>query len=217
MAYTFTTLFEDVVANMEEDSQEFFDALPGIIARAQTYLQKRVDSGNLIRFVQTSISASVRSLTLPADVLVLRNIQVCSPSGWQVLYQQTNEYLTVYWPDHTSVGSPKYYANPTNQILLLAPTPATNLTAELEYVANVTALSSTEPTNWFSEKADAAFFAAAMMYANMWTKNGEASVLWKARADEELTVLNNEFRRTRRSDAVDRSGGAPENTLSGQT
>jgi hypothetical protein len=216
MAYTYSTLFDDIVANMEEDSTEFFAALPSIIARAQTYLQKRVDSGNLIRFVQVSISASTRSLTLPTDVLVLRNIQVSSSVGWTTLYQQTNEYLTAYWPDYTSVAPPKYYANPTNQIVLLAPTPHVNLTAELEYVANVTALSSIEPTNWFAEKAEAAFFAAAMMYANMWTKNGEASQLWKARADEELTVLNNEFRRTRRSDAVDRSGGVPENTLSGQ-
>jgi len=52
-----------------------------------------------------------------------------------------------------------------------------------------------------------------MMYANMWTKNPNATNIWKGAADEELSVLNNTARRARRSDDTDRSGGSPENNL----
>lgn len=213
MTYTYSTLFEDVIATMEEDSDEFVSALPSIISRAQTYLQRRVDPANLNRFTDVTVSAATRVVGLPADLLVLRAVQVSTGGGVVNLIQQTNEYLTQYWPVYTSVGTPKYFANKDNAEIFLAPTPMSATMATVEYVPRVTILSSTEPTNWFSTYADSAFFAACMMYANMWTKNGEASSRWKATADEELTTLNNEARRARRSDTSDRSQGTPENNL----
>lgn len=217
MSYTYATLAADIIANMEEDSDEFVAALPGIISRAQEHLQRRVDSAQLIRRQSVSVSAANRELALPTDLLVLKSIRVSMPSGWKNLDLQTDEYLTAYWPVFTSVGEPKYYAPTDNTVVYLAPTPANNAAANLEYIARVTTLTSSLPINWFSENAATAFFAASMMYANMWTKNGEAVAVWKAVLDEELAVINNEARRTRRSDAVDRSNGAPENTLSGNT
>jgi hypothetical protein len=55
-----------------------------------------------------------------------------------------------------------------------------------------------------------------MMYANAWTKNAAAVTIWKGIADEELTVLNIEYSRARRSDSSNRYLGSPENTISGQ-
>jgi len=212
--YTYSTLVTDVVANMEEDSAEFLAAMPAIIERAQTYLQRRCDVVNILLNVEAAVSAGSRLVSLPDDLLVLKNIQIAvSGTGIINLTQQTNEYLVAYWPVFTSTDTPKYYAPYDNSAVLLAPTPASATTAYLEYVPKVAVLTSTAPSNWFSTDADAAFFAAAMMYANMWTKNGEATTRWKAAADEELTVINNEAKRARRSDNVDRSRGSPENNL----
>lgn len=213
MAYTYTTLTNDVIANMEEDSDEFVSALPAIIDRAQAYMQRRADSIGINRFTSISVSASVRTLVLPTDVLVLKAIQVCVSGGWLNLQQQTNEYLTAYWPDYVSCSPPKYYAAKDNSQIFLAPTPVSNATALLEYVPKVTVLTSAAPSNWFSENAESALFAATMMYANLWTKNKEASERWKSVTDEELAALNNEARRSRRNDTSDRSSGTPENNL----
>lgn len=215
MPYTYDTLVADVIANMEEDSDEFVSALPSIVERAQDYLQKRIDSSQLNRLTSVSISASTREFILPSDLLVLRSIQIRGSSGWTNMIPQNNEYLTAYWPDYTSVGMPEYYATIDNQTLLLAPTPVSNLPATIEYIAKVTVLTSGAPSNWFSQNVGAAFFAATMMYANMWTKNSEAVQIWRTTADEELTVINNEARRQRRSDTIDKSAGSPENTLGG--
>jgi hypothetical protein len=216
MTYTYSTLCDDIVANMEEDSAEFLVELPSIISRAQNYLQRRVDPINIIRYTTVSVSAATRTLDLPTDLLILRSVQVCATSGWNTILQQTNEYLTAYWPDYTSCAAVKYYAPKDNTQIFLAPTPINNETAILEYVPRVTVLSTASPTNWFSDFADAAFFSACMMYANLWTKNSAASQLWKASVDEELATLNNEGRRTRKADTVDRGAGTPENTISGQ-
>ena len=200
MGYTYSTLVSDIQANMEEDSAEFVSALPAIIERAQSYLQRRLDPINTFRFTEVSVSASTRTLSLPVDLLVLKSIQVCATGGWTNLLEQNNEFLTAYWPDYTSCAPTKYYAPKDNATIYLAPTPPSNTTALIEYIPRVTILSSSAPTNYFSERADSAFFAASMMYANAWTKNAAAVTIWKGIADEELTVLNIEYSRARRSD-----------------
>lgn len=215
MPYTYTTLTNDVIANMEEDSEEFVSALPSIIERAQSHLQRRLDPINIIRFTEVSVSASSRTLALPADLLVLKSIQVCATGGWTNLLEQNNEFLTAYWPDYTSVAPTKYYAPKDNYSIYLAPTPPANATALVEYVPRVTILSSAHPSNYFADRADTAFFAAAMMYANAWTKNANAVAIWKGILDEELAVLNIEATRARRSDTSDRYNGSPENTIAG--
>lgn len=216
MGYTYSTLIADVQANMEEDSAEFISALPSIVERAQGYLQRRLDPINTFRFTEVSVSASTRTMALPADLLVLKSIQVCATNGWTNLLEQNNEFLTAYWPDYTSCAPTKYYAPKDNAHIYLAPTPPANTTALIEYIPQVTILSSANPTNYFSERADSAFFAAAMMYANAWTKNANAVTVWKTLTDEELGVLNIEYARARRSDTSNRYNGSPENTLGGQ-
>jgi hypothetical protein len=216
MPYTYSSLSNDVIANMEEDSEEFVSALPSIIERAQSHLQRRLDPVNIIRFTEISVSASNRTLALPADLLVLKSIQVCATGGWSNLLEQNNEFLTAYWPDYTSVAPSKYYAPKDNASIYLAPTPPSNTTALIEYIPRVTVLSSANPSNYFANYTDAAFFAATMMYANAWTKNAAGTTIWKGILDEELAVLNNEFSRARRSDTVNRYNGSPENTIAGQ-
>jgi len=215
MPYTYSTLTNDIIANMEEDSEEFVSALPSIIERAQLHLQRRLDPVNIIRFTEVSVSASSRTLSLPADLLVLKSIQVCATGGWANLLEQNNEFLTAYWPDYTSCAPTKYYAPKDNATLYLAPTPPSNATALIEYIPRVTVLSSAYPSNYFSERTEAAFFAAGMMFANAWTKNAAAVQIWKSILDEELTALNVESTRARRSDTSDRYNGTPENTLTG--
>ena len=213
MSYTYETLKDDIIANMEEDSDEFVSALPSIIARAQNYLQRRIEPIAIVKFTEIPVSSSVRTITLPTDLLVLKSIQVSTSAGNVNLVQQTNEYLTAYWPTYTSVATPKYYAAKDNAEIFVAPTPNTNTNALIEYVPKVSILSSATPTNWFSNYADSALFAASMMFANAWTKNAEVVQTWKAQTDEELMAINNEARRARRSDTVDRSTGTPENNL----
>jgi hypothetical protein len=215
MPYTYTTLTNDVIANMEEDSEEFVSALPSIIERAQSHLQRRLDPINIIRFTEVSVSASTRTLNLPSNLLVLKSIQVCATGGWNNLLEQNNEFLTAYWPDYTSCAPSKYYAPKDNSSIYLAPTPPANTTALIEFIPRVTVLSSAFPTNYFSENTDTAFFAATMLYANAWTKNAAAVGIWKGILDEELAALNNESSRARRSDTSNRYTGSPENTIAG--
>ncbi len=213
MPYTYDTLTADVIANMEEDSSEFVSALPTIVERAQSYLQKRIDPVELLAITTVSCSAGDRTLSLPSNLYVLKSAQISGASGWTNLIQQTAEYLTEYWPIYTSVGQPKYYAAVNNSVVLLAPTPVSTQSVVLEFIPRVSALSAGDLQNWYGTYAEDALFAACMHYANLWSKNSRAAADWKNRADEECQAINNTARRARRSDVSDRSGGPPENNI----
>jgi hypothetical protein len=213
MSYTYDTLKADIIANMEEDSAEFEAAIPSIISRAQSYVQRRCDAVQIIRITQVSASAGRRLTPLPDDVRIVKSMKAIVSSTDYNLLQQTNEYIAEYWPVATDTGIPKYWAAYDNTRVFLAPSPVSGCELSIEYVAEVTALTSTATSNWFSENAGSAFFAASMMYANMWSKNKSAISEWKVVADEELASINNEARRARRSDTSDRSQGTPENNI----
>ncbi len=211
MSYTYDSLVADVIANMEEDSAEFLAALPAIVQRAQEYIQRRSDPVEILK--TSTISAVGRETTLPPDVLVVKSVVAQVSTSAYPLLQQTNEYLSSYWPDYTSTGVPKYYAAKDNVSIFLAPTPVSTIPLTVEYVARLPVLSSAQPTNWFSQNSASAFFMAAMMFANLWTKNSVGYQLWKSLVDEELSAVNNTARRARREDTSDRNSGAPENNL----
>jgi NAD(P) transhydrogenase subunit alpha len=75
MSYTYASLKEDVIANMEEDSAEFEAAIPSIISRAQSYVQRRCDAVEIIRIEQVSASAGRRLTPLPSDVRVVKSMK----------------------------------------------------------------------------------------------------------------------------------------------
>ena len=153
MSYTYDSLTNDVIANMEEDSAEFVSALPSMVVRAQDYLQRRLDPLNIIRYATVSASIGSRTLMLPEDLLVLKSLQFATSAKMVNLIEHTNEFLTVYWPVYTSVGTPKYYAPKDNLEIFLAPTPNAVGPATVEYIPLVTVLSSAAPSNWFAQYA----------------------------------------------------------------
>lgn len=218
MSYTYNTLVIDIIDNMEEDSDEFYSAMPDIIRRAQNYLQNRVQVPEMLVFHSTNTIANNRELDLPADLHVLKSVLLQESNRWRPLIMQTNEFLAHYWPNYSQTGVPKYYANKDNTKLWLAPTPAAAYPVNLEYVVKPPVLSFVQQTNWFSENLPNAFFMAAMMFANAWAKNAEATAAWKQLVDDELLAISERSRRTRREDVAYRGSGTPENNLAeGQT
>lgn len=206
---TYDMLVIELLDNMEDDSEEYYAALPGIIQRAQEYLQRRLDTLRLCKVYTTTTTAGDRELTLPTDCLVVMSI-VCNDVP---LLQQTNEYLAAYWPSVTEQGIPKYWAPLDGKKVLLAPTPAAAYPVSIEYAFRVPTLTVTNQTNWFTENAPTLLFNACMMFSQAWVKNRSGFEVWKALTDDELMALMVEGKRLRREDTSNRTAGSPENVF----
>ena len=73
--------------------------------------------------------------------------------------------MSEYFPNRTSTGIPKYYANWDNDTIILAPAPNAAYTIELAYNAQPTGLSSSNTTTWVSTNVPQMLLYACLVEA----------------------------------------------------
>lgn len=207
----YSSLVTEIIETAENDDTEFLAQIPNFINRAQFRLHRDLDTYGFVAYVTVSATPGDPFLVKPSAALVVKSLYLVSSGVRHPLYLKVDEYLNAYWPDRTSVGHPKYYANWGFNNWLIAPAPsAATTTFEASYVAVPTTLTSANPTNWSTQYAPETLFFAAMREATMYMKNYGAAQMWDANYKDAIALMRNEARRTRRDDqtfAQSPSGG----------
>jgi hypothetical protein len=217
---TYQTLKSRIQDILENDGTEFVEAIPNFINRAQQRLTRETDVIGLNVFAQTTFNIGDPFIDRPVDALIVKNLNYKTNEGTRIqLLQMTNEYLNDYASNRSEQGSPRYYANYGSDKLLVAPSPSSASTVEMEYVAQPPVLSSTtNETNYFTDYCGNALLYASLVEACYYMKNPSAGQVWEAQYMREINGLNNEARRSRRDDmivAANPSGGE-DNLMNGQ-
>ena len=201
-ATTYSTLIAQIKDNAENDGTEFTDAIPSFISRTSERLLKEVDPLGLNRYVESTFIVGDPFLSKPANTRIVRDLNYVTAEGNRIqLTQMTNEYLNDYWPNRTSVGSPRYYSNFGYNRVLVAPAPSSTSTVEMSYVVEPSTLvTTTNETNYFTDYCANALFFGSMVEACYYMKNPSAAAYWEQQYGREVAALNNEARRDRRDD-----------------
>jgi len=200
-AITYNTLVTQIKNTMEDDGTEFETAIPDFIRRAELKLTHSLDNEGLTEYATSQFTASDPFLTLPTGTLIIKNVNFINSGGSRVsLLLRMKEYVEDYWPVRASVGVPKYYAKFRNDKILIAPTPTSANSVELEYIIMPSALSTSKQSNYFTNFCENALFYASMVEACHFNKNATAAQVWEAQYQNEIILLANEARRNRRDD-----------------
>ncbi len=200
-AITYNTLVTQIKNTMEDDGTEFETAIPDFIRRAELKLTHSLDNEGLTEYATSQFTASDPFLTLPTGTLIIKNVNFINSGGSRIsLLLRTKEYVEDYWPVRASVGVPKYYAKFRNDKVLIAPTPTSANSVELEYIIMPSALSTSKQSNYFTNFCENALFYASMVEACHFNKNATAAQVWEAQYQNEIILLANEARRNRRDD-----------------
>ena len=200
-AITYNTLVTQIKNTMEDDGTEFETAIPDFIRRAELKLTHSLDNEGLTEYATSQFTASDPFLTLPTGTLIIKNVNFINSGGSRIsLLLRTKEYVEDYWPVRASVGVPKYYAKFRNDKVLIAPTPTSSNSVELEYIIMPSALSTSKQSNYFTNFCENALFYASMVEACHFNKNATAAQVWEAQYQNEIILLANEARRNRRDD-----------------
>ena len=200
-AITYNTLVTQIKNTMEDDGTEFETAIPDFIRRAELKLTHSLDNEGLTEYATSQFTASDPFLTLPTGTLIIKNVNFINSGGSRIsLLLRTKEYVEDYWPVRASVGVPKYYAKFRNDKILIAPTPTSSNSVELEYIIMPSALSTSKQSNYFTNFCENALFYASMVEACHFNKNATAAQVWEAQYQNEIILLANEARRNRRDD-----------------
>jgi len=177
----------------EDDSTEFSNAIPEILARSEDRIfrsapqildHRTSETGTL-----TNGTNTVR--TTATDVRGIRYLYLTVSNSAVFLEERKDEYLQDYWLNSTTTGQPKYYALDTaatnGTTLLLAPTPNTNFSYTLKYTRMPTRLSSSNTTTYVSLNHPDVLIKGAMYESSVFL-NREAQMRQELRADFEAEV-----------------------------
>ena len=216
---SYSYLKTDLINTTENDSTEFSDQIPYFVEKAEGRLVKELDDSGLDNYTSFTFTASDPIVSLPADTLVVRNVnyKTSTSSNITTLLQRPYEYAIDYFPyASASTGTPRYYARKNQTSIYIVPTPASALSGEISYVRKPLGLASATgtsvtTTNYFSEFCYDALFYACMIEANRFMKNPNGVQLYQGDYVNAVEGLRNQARRSRQDnmETAHNPSGAP--------
>ena len=176
---TYAELTQQILDYTETDTNVLTSTITDdFIEHAEMRLFKELDLDVYKKNATATLTSGTAFVTLPgstpSNFSTIRFVAIYSSSGSLgdltdneriVLQKKESSFLSEYWPNRSSTGVPKYYANYDEDSILLAPTPNAAYTIDLEYNALPTGLSSSNTTTWISNNAPRALLYACLVEA----------------------------------------------------
>ena len=147
ITYTLTNLEDDIKNYTEVDSSVFSSSvLSKFIINAENKIYRSFDA-DLERFYATSTCIiGNRYVSIPADLRVIRYVQLTNDAGDQVYLEQRDpSFMAEYYntPNSGSTSIPKYWANWNEECWIVAPTPNAAYEVTMAYNKEPESLTST--------------------------------------------------------------------------
>ena len=172
---TLTTAIQDYTDNSETS---FVNNIPNFVKAAEEKILKSVDLDYFRKNVTSALTSSDAFLTVPTDYLASFSLQITTSGSESFLLQKDVNFLREYTPASTTTGLPKYYARFDEDNFILAPTPNSNYTVQLNYFYRPASLTagSDSGTTWVSTNAPFALLYGSLVEAYTFMK-GEPDVI----------------------------------------
>ncbi|CAB4138437.1 hypothetical protein UFOVP330_52 [uncultured Caudovirales phage] len=193
MTMTYAELQQAVQDFLETQETTFVNNIPLFIRMAEERILKSVQLSFFRKTATGTLTNGNPVYALPADFLSQNSFSFTDASGDKnFLILKDIDFIQTYNPDSTVVGAPKYYARLDVDNFILAPTPNSNYTVQLNYLyrpASLTAGASSG-TTWLSENAELSLLYGTLVEAYIFLK-GDADMqqLYDKRLQESLIGL----------------------------
>ena len=155
--------------------------LPAIIEQAELRCYRDADFLAVRKVLPISLAAGAAQFAAPADWMLGQRISLVLSGSRPQLDRRDDTYLREYG---TGTGTPRYWCEPTQGQILLAPVPDVVYAAELGYHVRPAPLSAANATTWLSINCADLLFYAAMVAATGYQKN------FGAQADDPRAALS---------------------------
>ena len=153
MAITHSNFLTQVRNYTEVSSTVLTDAIINDFIRfVELDIAGKVDYDDLRKYVTSNFTVGNRYVILPSDALVIRSVQVIDSSNNRTfLEKRDTSFISEFAPNDNTTGTPKYYANwednvQQGPVILVAPTPATADTVQVNYIKSPPNFTSTTNT-----------------------------------------------------------------------
>ena len=147
MSVTHSNFLTQVRNYTEVDSNVLTDAIiQDFIRSVELDIAGKVDYDDLRKYATSNFTANNRYVSIPADSLILRSVQVIDGSGNRTFLEKRDTSFISEFNGTGATGTPKYYANWDDFSILVAPVPATALEIQINYIKDPPNFTSTNQT-----------------------------------------------------------------------
>ena len=147
MAITHANFLTQVRNYTEVDANVLTDAIiQDFIRNVELDIAGKVDYDDLRKYATSNFTASNRAVSIPSDALVLRSVQHISSGGVRTFLEKRDTSFISEFNGSGTEGTPKYYANWNEFNIIVAPTPASADTVQINYIKDPPEFTSTNQT-----------------------------------------------------------------------
>ena len=147
MAITHANFLTQVRNYTEVDANVLSDSIiQDFIRNVELDVAGKVDYDDLRKYATSTFTAGNRAVSLPSDALILRSIQHIGSGGDRVFLEKRDTSFISEFNSSGVQGTPKYYANWNEFNIIVAPTPASADTVQINYIQDPPEFTSTNQT-----------------------------------------------------------------------
>ena len=133
--------YTEVSSTVLSDSQ-----IQEFIRNVELDVAGKVDYDDLRKYATSNFTAGNRAVSLPSDVLILRSVEFIDSGGNRTFLEKRDTSFISEFNGTGKQGTPKYYANYDDFNIIVAPTPATADTVQINYIKDAPNFTSTSNT-----------------------------------------------------------------------
>jgi len=146
MAITYASFLTQVRDYTEVDSNVLTDAIiQNFIRSVELDIAGKVDYDDLRKYSTSSFTSGNRAVSLPADCMIMRSVQVINGSDRTFLEKRDTSFISEY-NGSGATGLPRYWANWDDFNIIVAPTPDSAYTVQINYIIDPPQFTSTNNT-----------------------------------------------------------------------
>ncbi len=170
---TYAELVELVQQYLENEETEFVANIPVYVRLCEEDIYRTVQLP-FLRKNDTALTftGSNQYLTLPTDYLSAYSVAVTVSGEQNFLLNKDVNFMREAYPNSSTTGTPRYYAQFDNDQFIVAPTPASNYSVELNYYYKPETLE-TASTNWLSENGENALLYGTLYHGYVFMKGDQ--------------------------------------------
>ena len=170
--------YVELTTNIEDICETSFtaDQLAMFTQQAEQKIYNTVQIPALRRNVTSAFTSGNQYLATPSDFLYVYSVAVEDGSGNYIfLLNKDVNFIREAYPNASSTGLPKHYANFDDDFFIVGPTPDSTYTVELHYGYYPESIV-TAGTTWLGDEFDSALLNGALVEAIRFMK-GEPDII----------------------------------------
>lgn len=182
---TYDSLVSDLENYLQRDDDTVVDMIPTFISFAQQRIPREMKILGFREEVTGFLDGTAQGTGImqkPSDWRKTISFYVgigTENNTHSPVYERTYEYIRQVFPDTTSKGTPRFYADADYNHWLIGPPPSSSLPFKIPYYGTLTLLDGTTQTNWLTINAPDMLLYASLMEAIPFVKADERIPVWQ--------------------------------------